>query len=42
MIHVSRQELVANQANPETAVSLATGGYLGALGVYHELHCIVS
>lgn len=27
--------------NPEQSVEVEGGGYMGSLGVYHELHCLV-
>ena len=41
MISASEEELLLSQANPDTAVQVIAGGYLAALGVFHELHCLV-
>lgn len=35
-------ELVSSEVPLENAVKVSGGGYLAALGVYHEMHCIVS
>jgi hypothetical protein len=37
----TRDELVKARDVPDTSVKLADGGYIAALGVYHELHCVV-
>jgi hypothetical protein len=38
-IRVSKEEL---EAHGQTSVELPGGGYLAWLGVFHELHCVVS
>jgi len=39
----SREELVkAGETIDEKTLEVTGGGYLATLGVYHELHCIVS
>lgn len=41
MINASREELLLSNDDPDQSIELVNGGYLAALGVYHELHCIV-
>lgn len=36
------EELVSAGETVEDSVKLADGGYIAALGVYHEIHCLVS
>lgn len=38
-VRLSEEDL---RAINQTSVPLGSGGYLGMLGVYHELHCVVS
>lgn len=38
----TQQDLLDTNSSLETSVRLAEGGYIAALGVYHELHCLVS
>ena len=38
-VRLSEEDLLAIN---QTSVPLGSGGYLGMLGVYHELHCVVS
>ena len=38
-IRVTKAEL---EAHGQTSVQLPGGGYLAWLGVFHELHCVVS
>jgi hypothetical protein len=39
----SREEMVkAGESIDEKTLEVTGGGYLATLGVYHELHCIVS
>ncbi|KAH8896285.1 hypothetical protein GQ53DRAFT_819403 [Thozetella sp. PMI_491] len=38
----SREELLKAGEDLHNAVELADGGYIAVLGVYHELHCLVS
>lgn len=38
-VRLSEEDL---HAINQTSVPLGSGGYLGMLGVYHELHCVVS
>lgn len=40
LIRLSEEELV--QANNATSVKSKDGGYIGAIGVSHSLHCLVS
>ena len=42
LIRATRDELIAAGESFEDATKLADGsGYLAALGVYHEMHCLV-
>lgn len=42
LIRATRDELIAAGESAEDAATLADGsGYLAALGVYHEMHCLV-
>ena len=42
LIRATRDELIAAGESVEDATTLADGsGYLAALGVYHEMHCLV-
>lgn len=38
-VRVSREEL---ERGDQTSVELPDGGYMAWLGVFHELHCVVS
>ncbi|PHH86940.1 hypothetical protein CDD83_9555 [Cordyceps sp. RAO-2017] len=38
--NLSREELARAGESAEAVVEVASGGYLAALGVYHELHCL--
>lgn len=38
----SREELLKAGESPENGAKLPGGGYLAMIGVYHELHCLVS
>ncbi|KAF2792807.1 hypothetical protein K505DRAFT_245899, partial [Melanomma pulvis-pyrius CBS 109.77] len=38
--NASRDELIAGSASPEESVQVKNGGYVAALGVYHEIHCL--
>jgi hypothetical protein len=38
---VSDEEIRKSGDTVEDSVELANGGYLAALGIYHELHCLV-
>ena len=41
--HGEKSQLTRKESTWQEPLSLADGsGYLGTLGVYHELHCIVS
>jgi hypothetical protein len=42
LIKSSKSEVESNNENPEERLELVEGGYLGSLGVFHELHCLVS
>ena len=33
---------MVDRADTEKSIQVVGGGYLAALGVYHELHCVVS
>lgn len=37
----THSDLLEANEDIDTSVKLADGGYLAALGVYHELHCLV-
>lgn len=39
-IQASEFELVATKEDPAERLELTQGGYLGSLGVFHELHCL--
>jgi hypothetical protein len=39
--NASKEELLADGASLETSVQVKGGGYIAALGVYHEIHCLV-
>ena len=42
LIRATRDELIAAGESFEDATKLADGsGFLAALGVYHEMHCLV-
>lgn len=38
----TKEELIAGDEHLASSVKLADGGYIAALGVYHEIHCLVS
>jgi hypothetical protein len=40
LIHASEPELIATKEDPTERLELIQGGYLGSLGVFHELHCL--
>lgn len=40
--NASKEELMAGGADPDLSIQVKGGGYIAGLGVYHELHCIVS
>lgn len=40
--NISSGELAVANFSGDTAVRVKDGGYLASLGVYHELHCLVS
>jgi hypothetical protein len=42
MIGVSREEMERAGEDPDGSVGLGHGRYPASLGVFHELHCIVS
>jgi hypothetical protein len=42
MISVSKEEMNLANEDPDHSVALGRGRYLASLGVFHELHCIVS
>ena len=42
LIRASYEEMQLGQEDPTNSVELWEGGYLASLGVYHELHCLVS
>lgn len=41
---ISHKEMELGREDPEHSVAVADGqgGYMGSLGVFHELHCLVS
>jgi hypothetical protein len=39
--NASKEELLADDASLEISVQVKDGGYIAALGVYHEIHCLV-
>jgi hypothetical protein len=41
-INVSKEELLAARVSPDVSVRVEQGGFIANLGVYHELHCLVS
>lgn len=40
LITASKAEVEASQDDPDERLELVQGGYLGSLGVFHELHCL--
>ncbi|ORX96236.1 hypothetical protein BCR34DRAFT_460484, partial [Clohesyomyces aquaticus] len=40
LIQASKKEVKLTSDDPEERLELINGGYLGSLGVYHELHCL--
>ncbi|KAF2279835.1 uncharacterized protein EI97DRAFT_456029 [Westerdykella ornata] len=40
LIQTYAEEVQNNNENPEERLELVQGGYLGSLGVFHELHCL--
>lgn len=42
LIQASSLEVASTSDDPEQRLELVQGGYLASLGVYHELHCLVS
>jgi len=40
LIRVSHEEMVLGEEDPESSTEVVGGGYMGSLGVYHELHCL--
>lgn len=40
LIQASESELIAASEDPNERLELVQGGYLGSLGVFHELHCL--
>ncbi|KAG4027588.1 hypothetical protein MFRU_003g04990 [Monilinia fructicola] len=40
LIRVPYEEMVTADEDPEHSVKVEGGGYMGSLGVYHELHCL--
>ena len=41
-VRISKKEMIEGGENMTNVVQLADGGFLGVLGVYHQLHCLVS
>lgn len=41
-ISASKAELEQSHDKPTERLELVAGGYLATLGIYHELHCLVS
>ncbi|CAG8948725.1 hypothetical protein HYFRA_00001846 [Hymenoscyphus fraxineus] len=40
LIRISHEEMVLAGEHPEVSTKVVGGGYMGSLGVYHELHCM--
>ncbi|PQE14164.1 Tat pathway signal sequence protein [Rutstroemia sp. NJR-2017a BVV2] len=40
LIRLTYDEMLLAQESPEESVEVKGGGYMGSLGVYHELHCL--
>jgi hypothetical protein len=40
LIQASESNLLATNEDPKERLELVQGGYLGSLGVFHELHCL--
>jgi hypothetical protein len=38
----TREEMIMAEETLDNVLEINKGGYLAALGVYHELHCLVS
>ena len=41
-MHIRVSEAELERGNQESVILPEGGGYLGWMGVFHELHCIVS
>lgn len=42
MIRADYEEMALAGERPDNSIELFSGGYLASLGVYHDLHCLVS